>query len=608
MSNKLMPKKLVKISRTIPVFFAIDDTYVKYFMVSLRSLIDHTSKYYKYEINILNTDISEYNQNLVKQMEKPNVSIRFHDVSKYINGIKKKLALRDYYSLTTYYRIFIAEMFPEYDTVLYLDSDTIILKNIASLFRYNLGDHYVGAIQDVIIKETDLFSTYSEKVLGISRLSYFNAGVLIINCEQFRKNKVKNQFIKLVNTYTFGVAQDQDYLNIICQNKVLWIDSAWNVQMSEKKERPLDSISLIHYNFAEKPWHYKDIRYADVFWKYASQTAYYIELEQLYENFNDSDKARDINSGENLRSLATSEISRMDNYYNIFGYKKSVALTRAEILEKIKVYEMSGRFDVDVENDPEGRELLPGDIDYLRRWPDSKLKSKYAFRVAHWYVRELIKKNQLIIKEIKGLENFTNLNTGAIITCNHFHPNDSFAMQLVYEKSGQYSNKKKMFRVISETNYTSFPGFFGFIMRNCDTLPLSSNSATMKKFLSAVGIILQNKHFILIYPEQSLWWNYRKPKPLKKGAFSMAAKNKVPVLPIFITMEDSPIYKDQDGYPVQEYTINVGKPIPYDKNENLIENTNRMMDTNYEVWKKVYEDFYGIPLTYTCENPPQNEK
>ena len=220
-----MPKKLVKISRTIPVFFAIDDTYVKYFMVSLRSLIDHTSKYYKYEINILNTDISEYNQNLVKQMEKPNVSIRFHDVSKYINGIKKKLALRDYYSLTTYYRIFIAEMFHEYDTVLYLDSDTIILKNIASLFRYNLGDHYVGAIQDVIIKETDLFSTYSEKVLGISRLSYFNAGVLIINCEQFRKNKVKNQFIKLVNTYTFGVAQDQDYLNIICQNKVLWIAS-----------------------------------------------------------------------------------------------------------------------------------------------------------------------------------------------------------------------------------------------------------------------------------------------------------------------------------------------------------------------------------------------
>ena len=87
-----------------------------------------------------------------------------------------------------------------------------------------------------------------------------------------------------------------------------------------------------------------------------------------------------------------------------------------------------------------------------------------------------------------------------------------------------------------------------------------------------------------------------------------SAKNKVPVLPIFITMEDSPTYKDPDGYPVQEYTIHVGKPIPYDKNENLIENTNRMMDTNYEIWKKVYEDFYGIPLTYTCDHQPENEK
>ena len=55
---------------------------------------------------------------------------------------------------------------------------------------------------------------------------------------------------------------------------------------------------------------------------------------------------------------------------------------------------------------------------------------------------------------------------------------------------------------------------------------------------------------MLVYPEQSMWWNYRKPKPLKKGAYTFAAKNHVPVLPCFITMEDSDILGD-DGFYVQ---------------------------------------------------------
>ena len=71
---------------------------------------------------------------------------------------------------------------------------------------------------------------------------------------------------------------------------------------------------------------------------------------------------------------------------------------------------------------------------------------------------------------------------GAVITCNHFHPMDSFIMQKVFDAS---KHPKRMYRVIREGNYTSFPGFYGFLMRNCNTLPLSSNMQTMKKFLRA---------------------------------------------------------------------------------------------------------------------------
>lgn len=120
----------------------------------------------------------------------------------------------------------------------------------------------------------------------------------------------------------------------------------------------------------------------------------------------------------------------------------------------------------------------------------------------------------------------------------------------------------------------------------------------MVEFMNAVDIILQRGDFILIYPEQSLWWNYRKPKPLKDGAYKMATKNNVPVIPIFITMEDSNIIGD-DGFPVQEYTVNIEEPIYPDGQLNKKENINNMKEKNFEIWKDIYEAFYKIPLEYT---------
>ena len=97
-----------------------------------------------------------------------------------------------------------------------------------------------------------------------------------------------------------------------------------------------------------------------------------------------------------------------------------------------------------------------------------------------------------------------------------------------------------------------------------------------------------------------MWWNYRKPKPLKNGAFKLAARNNVPVIPIFITMEDSKLI-GEDGFNIQEYTINVEEPIYPDEKLNEKENTEIMKQKNFETWKNVYEKFYGIPLEYTCE-------
>ena len=122
----------------------------------------------------------------------------------------------------------------------------------------------------------------------------------------------------------------------------------------------------------------------------------------------------------------------------------------------------------------------------------------------------------------------------------------------------------------------------------------------MIMFMLAVKALLTKGHNILIYPEQSMWWNYKKPKPLKRGGFILAADNNVPVVPCFITMEDTDVL-DGDGYPVQAYTINVCDPIIPSKQLSRAENIEMLMKENYAAWKNVYEKTYGIPLTYTCD-------
>ena len=279
---------------------------------------------------------------------------------------------------------------------------------------------------------------------------------------------------------------------------------------------------------------------------------------------------------------------------------------RVKVLKRIEKLEEEGKFDVDAEDDPPTIVLTPEDIDYLRTKMTSKIKRVFANKVGERFLDNLLKNNKLIIKEIKGIENLSKVTTGAIVTCNHFNPFDSFTIEKVFRISGKIE-EKKLYKVIREGNYTNFPGLYGFFFRNCDTLPLSSNKRTMIEFMKAVDTLLQNGDFILIYPEQSLWWNYRKPKPLKPGAFKFASRNNVPVIPIFITMEDSDII-GEDGFPVQEYIVNISEPIYPDENLTEKQNTERLLNQNFEIWKNIYENFYGIPLVYTTKKSDESSE
>ena len=271
---------------------------------------------------------------------------------------------------------------------------------------------------------------------------------------------------------------------------------------------------------------------------------------------------------------------------------------RLAIIENIKQFEREERWAQDVEDDPPTIPLKSEMVDYLNEKISSRFWMKFANILARNFINSLLRKKIMILKEVKGLENYVEMKRkGAIITCNHFNAMDNFA---VYKAIEKHVYHRELVKVCREGNYTNFPGFYGFLFKHCNTLPLSSVASTMKNFMHAVKTYLAQGRQILIYPEQAMWWNYRKPRPLTSGAFKMAAENNVPVIPFFITMRDSDIV-DSDGFFVQEYTVNILKPIFPKEELSVRQNAEFMKNENYSVWKKVYEEFYGIPLVYSEE-------
>ena len=583
-------------SKTIPIFYACDNNFFKYTVVSLASMIANASPRHQYEVHILHTDITPENQAIAKRLETKQFTVTFDDVTEYLHSIKDKMPIRDYYSKTTYYRLFIADMFPEIKKTIYIDSDTIVQGNIAELYDHNISDYAVGACHEQAMVQENVYGTYVEKCIGIDRNSFFNAGVLLINCEYFRENKVLGQFMELLGFYNFRVTQDEDYLNVICRDKVLFLHQKWNTEVFGDIFVPLEEACVIHYIMVAKPWHFHDCHWGDIFWKYAEQTEVYGDLKEILDTYTDEQRAEDMASCDRLAQLAIEETNRPDTY--VARVKEKVREERMRVLEKIEQYEREGRFDEDVEDDPPGRQIRPGEVDYLRKKPISRVNRRIAYNMAKHFLDKILKEKKMIVKDIIGAEHFAELESGAMITCNHFNAFDSCAMQMAYEKADVKG--RALFRIIREGNYTSFPGFYGYLMRNYNTLPLSSNAKVMQEFMRATSLLLQKGHFILIYPEQSMWWNYRKPKPLQKGGYYIAARNNVPVLPCFITMEDSDLI-GEDGFPIQEYTIHVCTPIYPDPEKTVKENTAMMMEKNAEIWKDIYETTYGIPLSYTTE-------
>ena len=303
-----MRRNMAKTTKEIPIFFAVDDGYSPFLAVAIQSLIDNASAEYTYLIKILNTDISEENKRKIGKYERENVDIEFVDLNYYIQKVKDKLYTRDYYSKTTYFRLFLPNLYPQYDKVLYLDSDIVILDDIAKLYNTDMGDNLVAAAPDDVIQSMPVFQDYVEKVVGVAdSRRYFNAGILLMNLHELRRFKFQEKFVYLLDKIKFAVAQDQDYLNRLCKGRVKLLDRTWDRMPIPDPKIKTEDVKLVHYNLAFKPWHFEDILYKEFFWMYAQETEYFEDIQRIKENFTEEDRIRGEESHKKLMKLAKKE-------------------------------------------------------------------------------------------------------------------------------------------------------------------------------------------------------------------------------------------------------------------------------------------------------------
>lgn len=300
-----------KWKNSVCICFALDNNYIPYLSVAIKSIIENSSDDNFYEIYILENDILNHNKSKILSLTKGNIYIKFININLYIlnygkNIFKSKLHI----TIETYYRFFVPRIFKNFEKILYLDPDILVLSDIAELYN-KINDKMIYAVKDVGIiqflfnenknskNNVPLYKDYLQNKLKLQNpYNYFNAGILLLNIQKLLEFDFEKKCIeKLKNTKNY-IYMDQCILNSLLQNEVEFIDFSWNMQINNGKENYLenelpedtyndfikafDNPKIIHYCSHKKPWNnyntITDTEKTNLWWKYASVSPFYNEI------------------------------------------------------------------------------------------------------------------------------------------------------------------------------------------------------------------------------------------------------------------------------------------------------------------------------------------
>lgn len=206
-----------------------------------------------------------------------------------------------HYSPATFLRIFLPDLLPKnLDKVLYLDIDMLVCGDIRAIFETNLDNAYFA----VTIDENE-YSTTRFNNLGIpfeewKGYPYFNAGMMLLNLNEWRKNDITKKSVEYMNNHKdiYFEYADQDVLNILYRDKAKIVSLKYNMGVAflgnisnlhvrkeyhNMIEEAVDDPRVIHMYGFEHPW-YRDAKnpYVCVWKNYAKKTADRIKYKRYY--------------------------------------------------------------------------------------------------------------------------------------------------------------------------------------------------------------------------------------------------------------------------------------------------------------------------------------
>lgn len=290
----------------IPVVLISSEYYIPYLAVMLKSIILNKSEKNNYDIIILNNGISSKTQKRLLRMVSgiDNFSVRFYNAKRCFEKANFYVS-NAVYSDVNYYRIFIPWLFPDYEKMIVMDSDIIMLTDIANLYEENIPEgKYISAAQDIIYKgmlnpSDPQHYEYTKKVLKMrDPYEYVNSGVMLLALDRMRKGLKEDELLTFFTKNNFRI-QEQDAINAFFQSMIHFLDIKWNYCTetndyisacvyycpceAKQKYQSIDVYSnnkpyLLHYANQPKPWTDPTTQYADEFWKVARETPYYEEL------------------------------------------------------------------------------------------------------------------------------------------------------------------------------------------------------------------------------------------------------------------------------------------------------------------------------------------
>lgn len=291
----------------VPMVFAADNNYVPMLTTTIHSMLENASPDSFYDVVVLENGITGYNQNVMRDfLARENVSVRFVNAGSLVAEYDLSTN-NEHIGIETYFRFLIQDILPDYDKVLYLDSDLIVEGDVAKLYATDLQGDLLAAVRDVDflgnlnLKDGNRLRYNDETLHMKNPYDYFQAGVLVLNTEAMRAAHTVEEWLTFASNPDY-IYNDQDVLNACCEGRVRYLDPRWNV-MNDCGNRihnvfqhaPADVYAeflaaygdawIIHYAGFEKPWRTWYCDRNETYWEYARETPFYeVMLHMLLQN------------------------------------------------------------------------------------------------------------------------------------------------------------------------------------------------------------------------------------------------------------------------------------------------------------------------------------